>query len=160
MRSQTALTGLRLELSHGSQSSPECDCTAGRRKKNIVSAKPELRYQRKPNQPSTDPAADFSASPAAEGMKMLVVSKLPELQGKLSLSLTLTRARTVGYNLHADLRTPKTAEGPAPLPARLSQHELCIPSEKSQDSAPEQLESQIGPCPVRTKQQLRLECNI
>lgn len=91
---------------------------------------------------------------------MLVVSKLPELQGKLSLSLTPTRARTVGYNLHADLRTPKTAEGPAPLPARLSQHELCIPSEKNQDSAPEQLESQIGPCPVRTKQQLRLERNI
>lgn len=56
---------------------------------------------------------------------MLVVSKLPELQRELSLPLRLTCARRAGCDLHSDLRTPQAAEGPAPLPAGLPQHELC-----------------------------------
>jgi len=106
------------------QSCPECNRTTGWRKKNTTAAKPELQYQRKPNQPSSKQATDISASLPAKGMKTLVVFKLPELQVELPLSLSLTRARRVGCDLHPDLWMPQAAEGPAPLPAGLPQHHL------------------------------------
>lgn len=58
---------------------------------------------------------------------MLVVPKPSELQGELSLSLSVTLARGVGCSLCPGLRMPQAAEGPAPLPAGLPRHELCTP---------------------------------
>lgn len=58
---------------------------------------------------------------------MLVVPKPSELQGELSLSLSVTLARGVGCSLRPGLRMPQAAEGPVPLPAGLPRHELCTP---------------------------------
>lgn len=121
---QTALTGLRLELSHHLAKLPRVQLHHRMEGENILAAKPELQYQKlakaKPTKHRT--SHRHFCQPENRRNETLVVPKLPEPQGELSVSFSLTNTRRVGCDLHPDLRTTKAAEGPAPLPAGLHQH--------------------------------------
>lgn len=113
--------------------------TAPQRKKNTVAAKPELHYQRKPNQPSTERTTDISASPTAEGMKTLVVFKL-SCRASFRSQPELCKKSWVGFAPGS--QEPPRCRGTCPTSSRAPPARALHPleqgwgMEKSQESAP------------------------